>query len=639
MPSVFDPIRIGSLTLRNRIVFPPMTTGYEDRGEVTPRSRNFYRTLAAGGAGLIVLGDLSIQPASTPIPMLYDDRFIPGLQSLTAAVHEQDALISAQLFHQEYDAAQITALLQSGNQQAARAQLQRDMEDFCNRLTLEEIERIQELFVAAARRAYEAGFDMIQIHGDRLLGMFSSPLLNRRKDAYGGTLEKRARFALEVVRKIHAALPDMPLDYKLAIIRTDPPRGKGGPTLDEACIMAGWLVEAGISTFHVSQANHSALADVIPPAGAQPYGCFTDLARAVKNAVNVPITTVGRIVTPELADGLVRGRLADMVALGRSLICDPEWPRKAQSGRTAEIRPCIMCNHACTDRLTQRRSIGCIQSPAVGAEPPIEITPAETPRHIVVIGGGPAGMEAARIAAIRGHRVTLLEKEPVLGGQLRLACLPPGKEEMEKALKFQIQELQRLKVNVQLRWAGTPELLPKLQADAVILATGARPQPLPLPGSDRQNIVQAWDVLAGTATVGPRVVVIGGGFTGLGVTLYLAARRHRIALIELQKKIDAGESPTMMPTFNKMLADYDVYRLPDHTITAIDDAGVHVEGPNHTETLACDTIVAAVGAQPDRRLAEALEQAGIPFISIGDCEKVGQLETAIHSGFQAGLKV
>lgn len=228
MLKLFEPIRIGHLELKNRIVFPPMTTGYEEKGSITRKSINFYKTIAQGGAGLIVVGDVSSQPTQSVVPALYDDCFTSGFRQLTDAVHASGAGIAAQIFHQEYDMAEIMAAMRMQGKEAALRKLRADMRDFCNRLTAEQIQEIQDRFVTLALRARKAGFDMIQIHGDRLIGMFSSPIMNRRSDAYGGSLENRARFALEVTRKIRAALPDMPLDYKLAIIRTNPPMGKAG---------------------------------------------------------------------------------------------------------------------------------------------------------------------------------------------------------------------------------------------------------------------------------------------------------------------------------------------------------------------------------------------------------------------------
>lgn len=641
MSLLLQPIQIGPLTLRNRIVFPPMSTGYEERGAITPRSRNFYATLARGGAALLVLGDVSIQPAISPVPALHDDRLIPGLQTLTEAVHAEGALISAQLFHQEYDAAEIMRLMQTEGRDVAFKRLREDMQSFCNRITVEQIEQIQELFVAAARRAQAAGFDMIQIHGDRLIGMFCSPIINQRTDAYGGSPENRARFALEVTRKIHAAVPEMPLDYKLAIIRTDPPMGKGGPTLAEAQALAPQLVEAGVSAFHVALANHTALAETIPAAGTQPYGCFVDLAAAIKQVVSVPVTAVGRIITPDFAEGILAAGQADLIAMGRQLLCDPDLPRKLATGRAEEIRYCIMCNRGCTDNLTRQKSVQCVLNAALGGETTPEIIPTDQPKRVLVVGGGPGGLEAARVAALRGHRVTLVEKSGALGGQLKLATVPPCKDELQRAADYLIAEVQRLGVEIRLNEEATAESILAWQPESVILATGAQPVILPVPGHDRENVITAWDVLA-SAPVGDQVVVIGGNSVGLETAEYLALQGKTVAVVKTSEQIGVGESPTVLPRLQKSLQEHGVQLLTQHTLTEITAEGVVlVDSEGTHKTVACDTVVMAAGARPLRALQEALTAHGVAFCCVGDCagDQARQLGDAIHEAFAAALAV
>ena len=540
---LFEPVRIGAVTLRNRIVLAPMTTGYEHQGEITPRSVAFYQRIARGGASLLVLGDVSLQPSLAPIPFAFDDRFIPSLRQLTETVHAEGACIAAQLFHQEYDTAEIAAVARAEGKGAALARLHVEMDEYANRISNQEITTILQRFTDAASRCQQAGFDVIQIHGDRLVGMFSSGVINRRGDEYGGSLANRARFPLQVVRAIREGAPLLPIEYKMAIIRTEPPMGKAGPTVDEAVTMAPWLVEAGVAAFHVSLANHGAIGDTIPGMGTQPHGCFVDLAARIKEAVDVPVTAVGRIVHPHHAAEILEHGQADLIALGRGLVADPDWPRLVQAGRLDEARLCIMCNH-CTGSLTSGQPLECAINANLGGDPPKRT---ERPRRVLVAGGGPAGMEAARVAAGRGHRVTLVEKQPYLGGQLHLCAKPTFKDEIHQLTQYLTAALGRLEVDIRLSTALTVELLDEIRAEVVVVATGARPAPLKVPGGDAANVVTAWDALADTAEVGRDVVIIGGGAVGVETALFLAQEDRQITIVEMLDQIAQDESADHAP--------------------------------------------------------------------------------------------
>lgn len=637
---LFEPVTIGNVHLKNRIVFAPVTTGYEEKGAITPKSLNFYGNLAKGGAGMIIIGDLTPQPSMAPTPAVYDDQFIPGLKSLAETVQKQGAKIAGQLFHQEYEMAAIMKIAQEEGRDAARKQLHADMQNFCNRLSKEEIQAVVDKFQAAAKRVEAAGFDMIQIHGDRLVGMFSSPILNQRTDEYGGPVENRARFALEVVRKVREAVPSMAIEYKMAIIRTDPPMGKGGPTLEEARQMAGWLVEAGVNSFHVSLANHSAIGGTIPPAGAMPYGCFADLAEGIKQSVSVPVTTVGRIVHPDFAENLLKENKADLVALARPLICDPQWPAKARQGRVDEIRECIMCNRGCTDNLMGQKPVRCVLNAGMGEAANPDLGPVDAPRRIVVIGGGPGGMEAARVAAKRGHQVTLIEKTGRLGGQLNVAVVAPSKDEMQRISDYLKREIKRLGVTVKLNTQATPELIEQLSADQVIVATGARPGMPRFPGSDLDHVVSAWKVLDGCADTGEKVVVKGGGMVGLETALFLGERGKTVVLATSRDKVGEDESPTAMPMIHRRIASYGIEVLANHSLEEITDREVRLKDKDGAiKTVSADTVVMAQRALPEKGLAEALKAGGTAYCCIGDCaeEKPRTLGDAIYEGFQSAV--
>ncbi len=648
MSILFDPYRLGSVELRNRIVFAPMNTGYEENGMVTGRSLAFYERITRGGVGLIVLGDCSVQPAMTPTPGIYDNRFLPGLRQLVEKVHAQGGRIAAQLSQHEYDTVEIATIAKAQGREAAYKQVREDYQKFANRATLEQIHRIQDLYVSAALRAREAGFDMVQIQGDRLIGMFSSPVMNQRQDPYGGTLENRARFALEVVAKIRAAAPDLPIDYRLALIRGNPRTGgltlvgKGGPTLEESQKFAPWLVKAGVNSFLVCQANHSDIRNSVPPAGAAPYGCFIDLAWIVKQACGVPVAAGGRIIRPAMAESVLQQGKADLVALGRALLCDPEWPIKAEEGRESEIRECIMCNR-CVETYQAQKPLLCAVNGQTGGAVTMEITPANPPRQVVVVGGGPAGMEAARVAAVRGHSVTLIERSRSLGGQLRLATAAPYKEEMKRITSFLTREMPRLWVDVRLGTEATVDLLRKLSPDLVIVAAGAAPpqKVQGLEAEDTTSHFDAWEVLSGSAETGQNVVVVGGGMVGLDVAQVLALQGKVVTVIEMQERVGADVSPTVLPLILKNIQDAGIEILTNHRVVSLLSDGVVVEAGGGKRVIQANSIVKAAGIrQPQKILLQALQAAGIPFRAVGDCsgEKARQLSDAIHEGFRAGLE-
>ncbi len=642
MYRLLQPIKIGSLTLRNRIVFPPVTTGYENRGMVTERSRNFYRNIARGGTGLIIIGDMSIQPSFTQTPFVYDDSFVTGLRDLVDDVHAEGACIAAQLFHQEYDAAEIGRIAKAEGREASMTKLHLDMEDYCNRLTEADLAIVLERFRSAARRVRDAGFDLIQVHGDRLLGMFTSGLLNKRTDDYGGSLRNRARFPLEVVRAIREAVPEMPIEYKLAIIRTDPPLGKAGPTLEEAQVMVEWLEQASVDGFHVALANHSSIGDTIPAMGTQPFGCFVDMAEAIKRVTRVPVTAVGRILEPDHAEELLTSGKADLVGICRGLIAEPNWPQGIEQNERETLRKCIMCNH-CASSLMSGEAMRCAINATIGEESNVAIEPTAESRRVLVIGSGPAGMEAAHIAAQRGHRVTLVERKAEIGGQLDLCAAPPHKHEITKLTEYLVTQLRIQNVQVKVD-ADQPigTLLDELKPDAVIVATGVVPAIPAVPGIDRPEVMSAWEAMRNTDRVGKSVVIIGGGSVGVEAALMLASLGSSITLVEMSDRIATGESPTILPFIHSEIGRLGIRVLKQHRLNAIEDDGLHLAAADGTKTIVnADTVVLAVGTNRNPDFREELTARGIEYHVAGDSAEnsPGTIAAAIHDGFWAGMKV
>lgn len=664
---LLEPIQIGSMTLKNRIMFPPLTTGYEERdGSIGPRSLNFYERLAKGGTAYIVIGDVAPVRTASPTPMLYDDSQIPAFQKLADALHAHGSKLALQIFHPEYDVQGVGRLIMganmarkaakdaedAGNQEEAAkqtelaekttkeayAKLRHDMQHFVDEATIEQLAQIRQSIASCAKRAKQAGADAIEIHGDRLLGSMCSTLLNHRTDAYGGSLENRTRYSLEVVAAIKEAAPSLAVEYKLPVITVNPDgslRGKGGLLEEEAVSFAKLLEQAGVDMIQVAQANHTGnMGDTIPPMGAVPYNWTLPAAKKVKHAVSIPIATVGRVVTAEAGEQMLEQGEADVIGYGRSLLTDPDIASKTEAGEC--IRECLNCNKGCVDAIQNRRYISCVLNAENGDEATIFLKESSSSKKVAVIGAGIAGLEAARVAAKRGHHVTLFEKENKIGGQIHLAAVPPRKNEILRAVTYYEKILPTLSVELKLN--TQPSAAELNGFDTVIAAVGAHNMPLPMP-AENSKILSAWDVLAG-AEISGTCAVLGGGLVGTETAEYLAAWGHKVLIIEMMDKIAAGESGTVMPLITKDFETHNVEQYVNTKVKEIRDNVIYaVNTADNTElTLQADTIVNALGSKKN-----TFDAAGItaPVTYIGDCsgERTADIAAAIRSGYHAANEI
>jgi 2,4-dienoyl-CoA reductase-like NADH-dependent reductase (Old Yellow Enzyme family)/thioredoxin reductase len=636
MEHVFQPITINGMKVRNRIVVPPMDTGYgSTEHEVTDQLIAYHRRRAEGGLGLIIVEYTSADPGGrcTDTQLgIYDDRFVPGFQRLTGAVHEHGAKIALQIHHggarakPEHSGGEIvapTAIPDPGVGVVPRE------------LTISDIQALVEAFGQAARRAKEAGFDAVELHGAHgyLINEFLSPWFNRRQDAYGGNANKRLRFALEVVARVRELVgADYPVGFR--IVGDELPLGIG-LRLKDSVEIARRLEEAGVDMIHVSVGNVGPSLGMVLGPMAMDWGFNVYSASAVRQMVDIPVIAVGRITEVSVADRIVGDGHADLVAMGRASLADPEFPRKALEGRSDEIRKCFGCADACTNPYRH-----CNNNPELGRELHWDLTPVAEPKEVWVIGGGVAGMEAASLAARRGHRVTLFEQETKLGGQIHAAAAPPHKGELLNAIANRLPLLRKHGVDVRLQTRVTAAMVQDGQPDAVILATGAQPQRPPIPGVDRPEVVQAKDVLTGKAFVGPKVAVLGAGMVGAETAEYLGDHRREVTLIEMLDTIAVDMPRIPRPYIVHRLDQYGVECITGAKAEAITDEGVLVSTEGQMELLeGYSSIVLATGSNSTDELAGALRGVVKELYVVGDARQVARISDATAQAAEAALEV
>jgi len=664
-PALFEPIRIGPMEIPNRILMPAMGTMFSLDQKLNEKHCRFYERRAEGGAGVIVIGPVGVDFIGSGGIMLslQDDAYIPAFRALAGRVRAQGSRAMVQLFHAgRYS---FSMFLKGAEPVAPSAVRSRYTGEVPREMTLEDIEQVQAAFAAAAARAREAGLDGVELIGSAgyLISQFLSPVTNRRADAYGGSFENRARFPVETIRRVRAAVGD---DFAVTIRVAGNDFVQGGNSNQEQARYCRLFQEAGVDAINVTGGWHEAFVSQLTM--EVPRGGYAYLAAGIRRAVGVPVVASNRITDPFTAESILREGNADMVALGRVLVADPDWPRKAREGRPEEIRPCVGCMQGCMDRIFQGNPLCCLVNPEAGLEEEREIRPASRPKRVMVVGAGPAGMEAARVAALAGHRVELYEQAPRIGGQVLLAGTPPGRQEFLSFVDYYRVVLPKAGVKVRTGATVDAQTVREAAPEALIVAEGAGPIVPRIPGVDLPFVITSWDFLRGRAPLGRRVAVIGGGAVGLETALLVAKigtltaaqleflmfhraetdetlheLLHRgskeVTVFEMLARAgqDVGKSSRWV--LMKELGDRHVTVRTQTRVEAIEPDGSVVtssEGEG-TRREPFDTVILAVGSAPRHELSEALRKEGIPFQTVGDCNSPRKILDAVHEGYLAAL--
>ena len=643
---IFEPTNIGTMQVKNRIVMPPMGTNYaEAGGAVSQRMLDYYEARARGGVGFIIVEgsapsvrcNISFQGSPSYQASLGDDKFIPGWRRLTDAAHKHGAKIAVQIMHgtlENWDG----KMVQIGP--SALTVPARVMGVFGgppHELTVQEIAERVEWFACAARLAREAGFDGVEIHGAHqyIVAAFLSSATNQRKDNYGGSVENKARFLTETLQAtIREVGPDFPVWVRFNAREWGV---ENGVTIEETRQLIPLVVKAGAQALHVSGYGAGSYITTAPIPDTP--GLLVPLAEEVKKLADVPVIAVGRLDI-ELGEKILKEGKADLIAIGRRLLADPDLPNKVAEGRLAEVISCIDCME-CIERLAfdeRGEGLTCVVNPAAGKEKAFQVKPAGKARKVVVVGGGPAGMQAAMVAARRGHKVTLFEKDAKLGGQLNIAALPPFKGDIFPWIDYLVSQVKRAGVKVKLNTDATAAMIVAERPDAVVIAAGGVPAMPDISGIDRPNVVTAQDVLSGKARVGQSVVIIGGGMVGCETGHYLAEQGKMVTIIEILKRM---ANDMLLMTRRRLmdgLRNKKVTLLAGATCEEIGEGNVRVAtAEGKRETITADTVIMAVGYKANDGLYKALEGKVPEIHCIGNSAKPRRILEASSEGYRTGL--
>ncbi len=636
LDNLFSTFTIKGKTLRNRSVVAPMVMNLCNLdGTCTERFTAYHETKAKGGFGMIITEDFAVMPNGKgfiQVPGLWEDSQTDTFKEFTKRIHAQGAVLIAQIYH----CGRQTSIQMIGEVPwAPSADPCPLMQEPVHEMTIDEIKQVVEAFGDCARRAEEAGFDGVELHGAHgyLLAQFMSPYSNQRTDEYGGAMENRIRFAEECIRNVRSKVTD---DFIVGYRISADEHVSGGRTLEDTKTIVPYLERAGIDYVHVTAGCYGAI-DALCPSMYTKHAWIADDAMEVKQVTKLPVISVGRYNDMRIADQVLGCGKADLIAFGRASLADPAAPNKAKEGRFEDIITCIGCEQGCIGGILPQGPGQCILNPFTANEynTPYEVK-AETPKKVMIVGAGPAGLEAAIEAAKSGHTVEVYEKRRWAGGQFRLGAVPPSKGEIASFIQWQLNQLKKLNVPVCFETEVTKDLVVEKASDVVVVATGAEPLiPASIPGIDLPHVVTAHDVLEGKALGGNRTVVIGGGSVGCETANYIASSHKAVTVVEMLEDVATDEQTGPRWQLLEDMEKHHVRILTETTVKEIKEGCVVLEGACN-ETLKADKVVIAVGSKPQNSLAEELIALGCNVKVIGDAAKAGLAGKAIREGFELG---
>lgn len=641
---LFEPGKIGNLSIKNRIYMLPMrTVMLEADGTLSQRGIDFYEARAKGGAGIISTSlwmverslEAKMEHGRCVYLMADGNTYIDRISQLADTLHDYDTRLVTQM------SPGFGRILPPWcySWQAPRPPIapsaqpwMYDAKIMARELSKEEIRKLVRAFGNASLIMHTAGVDAIEIHGlsGYLIDQFMTPKWNHRTDEYGGSLDGRLRFLFEIIDAIKSGSGgNLPIIFRYSLFHGV----DGGREIDEGLEIARRLENIGVDAFSVVIGSHeSDLGRTHTP--FTPLGLWANYAAEVKKVVKVPVIAAGRLGYPDLAEKVLEEGKADFIGLGRGLLADPQWPNKVQQGRNDDIIICVACGDGCQKRANENKYVSCALNPHSGMEKELALTPAEEKKRILVVGGGPAGMEAARVARLRGHDVTLWEKSDRLGGSLIPASVPDFKQNLVSIMTRLTQQIRKLGVTVELNREATRETIEELDPEIIFVATGSRPLILPIKGVERESVVTAVDLLLGKKQPGDNVAVVGGGAIGAETALYLAEQGTRVTLIEMLDKMAADVFDESRKLLLQLLDKHNVAQLTRSKVIEITESGVTVETEAGPQEIQADTVVLALGLCPENKLLEKLRRTGRKVISIGDCAAPRKIMDAIWEGYR-----